>query len=358
MIKIWQRYFLAELTKVFCLVLFCFYGLYVIIDYASHTSGLPNHHLQIQWKDLGLYYFHIFVSRAEILIPLALIIAVVKTLCTLNTRNELVALMAGGIKLKELLRPFVIVGLSLTILLFLNEEYLLPPALKALQRIEDSSKNAKRQKSQIVSVQSVPLEDGSIILYQSYDSAHEMFFDAYWIRSADDIYRMKYLFPYSKVPIGRYVDHLIRDKSGDLASIESLESRFFKEMKFNPDVLHETLMNPNFMTVEELWRQLPKSSEAYSERESQMLASFYWKLFIPWLCLFAVVAPAPFCVRFSRTLPVFFIYVSGIFGLIAFYLVLDAALIMAERQVADPILVLGIPFGAVLAFFSMRYLKQ
>lgn len=352
---IWQRYFLKELMKVFCLFLCCFFGLYVIIDYASHTSGLPGHHMQVSWKDLFFYYGYIFIGRSEILIPLALLIALIKTLCTLNVRNELVALMASGIKLQVLLRPFLFVGLFCTAALYLNEQFLLPTALTHLQRIEDATKNAKRQKNQITSVQNVLLADGSVILYQSYDTANERFFDVYWIRSIDDIYRMKYLSPNAEAPLGRYVDHLKRQASGQLARTEAFDVRAFPEMQFNAEQLQETLMNPDLLSIQKLWHQLPKASEAYTEKESQTLAAFYWKIAIPWLCLLAIIGPAPYCVRFSRQLPIFFIYVCGIFGLITFYLVLDAALIVAQRQVVEPLAALGVPFTFVMCFASYRY---
>lgn len=352
---IWQRYFLKELAKVFCLFLCCFYGLYVIIDYASHTSGLPGHHMQVSWKDLLLYYGYIFIGRAEILIPLALLIAVVKTLCTLNVRNELIALMASGIKLKVLLRPFLFVGLLFVAALYLNEQFLLPSALTTLQRIEDATKNAKRQKNQITSVQNVMLEDGSVMLYQSYDTAKLHFFDVYWIRSIDDIYRMKTLAPNSEAPIGRFVDHLRRDPSGQLARVEAFEMKAFPEMRFNPERLQETLTNPDLLSIVKLWHQLPEASETYSEKESQTLTAFYWKMGIPWLCLLAAIGPMPFCVRFSRQLPIFFIYVCSIFGLITFYLILDASLIVAKRQVIEPLMALGIPFTLVMAAALYRY---
>jgi lipopolysaccharide export system permease protein len=85
----------------------------VLIDYASHTSALPHHQTQVKLKELARYYLFTFSSRAEILIPFALLIALIKTLCTLNTRNELIALMASGIKLQTLVRPFFYVGLFL-----------------------------------------------------------------------------------------------------------------------------------------------------------------------------------------------------------------------------------------------------
>ena len=47
LVKIWEKYFFCEFIKIFFLFLCCFYGLYVLIDYASHTSALPHHQVQI-----------------------------------------------------------------------------------------------------------------------------------------------------------------------------------------------------------------------------------------------------------------------------------------------------------------------
>lgn len=356
--KIWERHFVKEIAKVFFLFLFCFYGLYVLIDYASHTSALPHHQTQIRFQELGRYYLYIFASRAEILIPFALLIAVIKTLCRLNASHELVALMAGGIRLHLLLRPFLLIGLFFTCLLFLNEQFLKPTALKKLRRIEDATKHQNSRNKLSLAVRHVILEDGTLLLFQSYDTAKEQFFDAYWVQSIDSIYRMKYLSPYTAIPIGYFVDHLIRLPSGELGYKESFPEKVLTGLHFNNESLKSTLLEPDALSITELWNQLPVNSNDLNEKESKILTAFFWKLAIPWLCLLAIIAPAPFCVSFSRLLPVFFIYVCCVFGLIAFYLFMDAAQVIAKRQALDPALAIGMPFVCVMALFGARYIQM
>lgn len=355
--KIWEKYFLKEVFKIFFLFLFCFFGLYIIIDYASHTSAIGRHQTQIPIKDLAVYYFNIFISRAEILIPFALLIAVVKTLCSLNTNHELTALMASGLSIKKLLRPFLSVGLLLTALMYLNEELILPESLTKLKKIEDSHKNAKRRNTPESAVQHLLVEDGSVILYQSYDTAKQALYDAYWIRTTDDIYRIKYLYPYLEIPKGIEVGHFIRQPNGELIQSETVMFQHFPEIQFNPEALHATLTTPDLQSISSLAASMPAGRDEYSEKESQSLSAFYWKMVIPWLCFLAVIGPIPSCIKFSRTMPVFFIYVFGIFGLLAFYLVLDAAMIVAKRQVLEPFWAIVFPFLAVFAFLSFRYIK-
>jgi lipopolysaccharide export system permease protein len=355
--KIWERYFLKEMAKIFFLFLFCFYGLYVLIDYAGHTSALPHHQTQIRWQELMRYYFFVLASRAEILIPFALLIALIKTLCTLNTSRELLALMAGGFKLPILIRPFLFIGLFFTTLLFLNEQFLLPTALKKLRYIEDATKHQSSRNKLALSVRHLLLEDGSLFLFQSYDTAKNRFFDAYWVRSVDNIYRIKYLYPYVDPPMGHFVDHLIRQPSGELLPQESFDQFNFAAIRFNKQVLQSTLIDSDALSLSELWSQLPSYSQPLTEKESKLLTAFYWKIIMPWLCVLAILAPIPFCLSFSRLLPVFFIYVCGVFGLIAFYLFMDAAQVIAKRQVLPPLWALVVPFLSVFSFFTWRVLK-
>lgn len=355
---IWERYFLKEFLKIFFLFLFCFYGLYILIDYASHTSALPHHHTQIDIKELARYYLYIFASRAEILIPFGLIIALIKTVLSLNTHQELVALLASGINLKTLMRPFIGVALFCVALLFLNEQFLLPSALKKLRHIEDASKHKKKHQKLDIAVNHVILADGSLLLFQSYDSTKEQFFDSYWIRSTDDIYRIKYLSPYAIVPKGDFIDHLQRQANGELASVEAFDKRDLPDLHFNQKALESTLMDPEAISLTGLWKELPLQIDLKTEKDSKILTSFYWKIMIPWLCLLVIIATAPFCVKFSRQPPILLIYIGGIFGLVAFYLFMDASLVVAKRQVVEPFWAIGVPFLTVFGIFGWRYFKM
>lgn len=355
--NIWKRYFLFEFLKVFFLFLGCFYTLYILIDYASHTSASSHHPAQIHWSEIGRYYLFIFASRAEILIPVALLIAFVKTATTMNMRQELVALMAGGIELKKLMRPFLYIGLFATGLLFLNEQLVLPHALKSLRGIEDSNKQKKSRHTPEMAVKRVILENGTILLFQSYDSVKEQFFDVFWIESIDSLYRMKFLSPYTPIPTGYFVDHLVRQPDGKLLQENAYKAYEFNEIRFNPEILQSTILDPEALSLTQLTAQLSPPWASLNEKESKIATAFYWKAFMPWLCLFAILAPAPFCVIFSRNTPLFFIYVCSLFGLIAFYMMMDAAQVIAKRQVLSPLVAIILPFLGFFSFFSWRYSK-
>lgn len=358
--KIWERYFAWEFLKTVFTFLFCFYGLYILIDYSNHSTAFHHQQVKFHLGQVAYYYLWEFVRRLDVLLPFAILIGTIRTLCALNVHNELVALLSGGLSLQTLMRPFIFFGLIFTGLMYLNNEFVLPSALKDLKQIEDFRRSQKSKYNEIAAVQHLILEDNSTVIFQNYDSLSNRFFDAYWVRSIDDIYRIKYLYPQtaaSAIPEGLFVDHFQRNKKGELVVIETVEKMVLPGIRFNKKTLFDTITSPEEQSVTELLEKLPASQTIRSEKESQIISIFYQKLVLPWFCLLAVIGPAPLCIRFTRHFPVFFVYASSIFGLVAVYLATDAMVLLAKRQVFDPFWAIWGPFALVFSFLAYRFIK-
>lgn len=354
--KIWQKYFLKQLWTVFFLFIFCFYGLYILIDYSSHASVYQTVHLTF-W-DLIRYYLYLFIQRLEILLPFAFLIATIRTLCALNVRNELIALLASGIKLSTLMRPFIGWAFFLIALLYLNTQFLIPASWEALQRMENHQFEKKMKDEGGQTVQNVELKDRSLLIFHHYDSLRKRFDEVYWIRTFNNIYRIRTLFIDQTEARGEYVEHFVRNASGQLLLQETQDHLNFPDFQFDQKALTESLMLPQQQSLSYLWNKLPQKTEEMSDKEARILTSFYYKLAIPWLCLLVFIAPAPFCLQFTRQLPVFFIYLVGMLGTVAFYLIMSTAVVLGENQVVPPVWAIWLPFSLFFVFFSWRYLKS
>lgn len=357
MIKIWEKYFFSEFAKTFCLFLFGFYGLYVLIDYSNHASAFQSTHLLFKWQEILSYYGNDFVQRMEVLIPFALLISTIKVLCGLNAHNELVALMANGVSLKRLLLPFILIGLFFTAVMYINTEFTLPYALREIKLISETKMKQKNRSSQPFAVQHLTLEDQSVIIFQRYDTANQSLYDAYWIRSIDEIYRINRLYLGEENSFGKKVDHFLRSEDGNLIIVASDVEKQFPSIKFNKQALFDTLTSPDELPFSDLWAKLPPNGEVHSEKQSSILANFYYKLGMPWLCLLAILGPAPFCVRFSRTFPIFFIYACAIFSLVGFYLLIDASTLLGKRQVIPPFYAVWTPFLIVGGWIGWKFYR-
>lgn len=341
--KIWERYFFKEALKTALLFLVCFFGIYVLIDYAHHTS-LFREHGHFKWSIFGIYYASEFINKSELLIPMSILLGTIRVLCKLNQDNELIAMMASGIKMATLLRPFILFGLIGTAALYLNNQFLLPYAAKELQHIADRNHHNKQKKSLAMSAQHLILEDQSTLLFQRYDSSRDRFFDVYWIRSIDEIYRMRELYISTPHPIGYSVEALSRNMDNHLIAKGQYPEMVFPEMQFNETKLLDSLTLAEAYSLSDLWSKLPDWHQPQSEKQARLVATFHQKIIFPWLCLIAVIGPAPFCMHFSRRFPLFLVYACSIFGFMAFYIAINAAHVLGRRQFADPLLVIWIPF--------------
>ena len=89
----------------------------------------------------------------------------------------------------------------------------------------------------------------------------------------------------------------------------------------------------------------------------EVLTHLSFKLITPLLSLLVVIAIAPFCIRYTRSVPVFYIYSAGLFGFIAFYTLMDSCTILGAHGTLPPLLAILAPFGLCSTLFSWNFAK-
>jgi len=358
MTALWQRYFLKEILKIFLLFIGCFYFLYVLIDFSAHTKTFQNENLHL--REIIVYYLFQFTKRADILVPIALLIATIKVLTTLNLKNEVVALVSSGIPLRSLLKPFFFVAGLCALFLYVNFQWIQPQAMARVDAFEESYFHHNAKDTGMVPVNSLYLKDRSLLIYQSFDPIRKQFFDVYWIRDFNEIYHMKRLQPFNKIPTGNFVDRLVRTQAGEIVRIYSQQEVTFPHMEFDEKVLYAAAHPPFSQTLSELFHHFPWkewNSSKMSDRDAQVATYFYYKLLLPTLCFLVVLAPAPFCLRFSRRQRIFLIYALSLFGMIGFFTLVNSSVILGESQVIPPLWALCTPFLALYLMCGWRYAK-
>ncbi len=357
MLNIWERYFLTEFLKTFFLFLLLFFGLYVVIDYATHAATFYRNLGAFFWINVSKYYLAEFTHRLDVLLPFALLTATVRTLSNFNTHNELVALMCSGVSLKRLTTPFIAVALICTGIVYANEEWFLPEAAQILQQMSESRSSERHKKAKLSAVNSVLLEDHSILLFQDYHPDTKELFDIFWIRNINDIYHIRQL-SLSIPPVGHSVDHLVRNAKGQIVMSQSLDTLSFPEMQIPAEGLVSVFNAPEIQPLSTLIDNLPAESELSNEKDAHTTAILLRKLWMPWLCVLAVMIPAPFCWQYSRNIPLFLIYAVGIFGLIAFYLLTNATVLLGRRQVLPPFWIVSTPFFLAFGYAAWLFTRM
>lgn len=354
---IWERYFFKEILKVFALFLGLFYFLYAVMDYSTHMQDFTKN-AKVQLSDIGLYYFYQFIKRATLLIPLGLMVASIKVLCTLNTRRELLALQASGISLKRLLRPFFAIAVACTLLNYVSTEFLLPHSLNYADEFHHSNFHRPGKENRKEPIHVIHLKDHTKLIYQIYDPHKASFFDVIWLISANDIWRMKYLKADVKDPVGQSVDHLKRNKDGIFERIESYDSYRFETLKWNQDMAGKRPIPVENRSISELFRLFFQKKSTTSYDKPEIFTQFLYKATLPLLSLLVIVATAPFCIRYSRSTQTFFIYAIALFGFVSFFTLMNGAVILGENQTASPLWTILFPFSLCSAAFGWKFSKS
>jgi lipopolysaccharide export system permease protein len=353
---LWERYILKEILKVFFLFLGCFFFLYALVDYSLHMQDFIVDK-QIHFSHLATYYSFQFVKRADLLIPLALLIATLKVLFSMNTRGELIALQSSGLARKKILRPFFQIGLFCALFNLISAELLLPAGLNHLDQFREKHFKHSVRGHRKEPVHVLPLKDRSKIIYQTEDKERKLFLDVFWIRSIDDIWRIQALSTDPENPIGHYVDHLERNRDGNFDKVESFDQYRFAKFRWQADPSGKGYTPLENRRVSELLRMILQKSKTTAYEYPQVLTHFLFKVAIPFLSLLVVLAGAPFCLRHSRNLPVFFTYAIALFGFVAFFALMDAAVILGENLVVSPYIAILLPIGILWAAFGFQYRK-
>ena len=346
--KLWQRYVLRKISLTFCLLLFCLFSLYILVDLSVNGVRFFTRGPSIG-LDILLYYCLQFALRLDLFLPFAFLLALLKTLLDMNSHLELVALQTAGLSRKRLLLPFFTFAFCLTLISYANHEWITAYATKDVNAFKRSkSRKAHHTKP----VQLISLNDGSDFIYHSFDANKNEFFDVFWIRSAKEIWAMKSVVFRNEKPLGHFVELFLRNSKGTLERTECYPQFVFSEMPTSVDLPGE---NPPISgrCISYLWC----ASFQPSVQKCMVLTHLHRKLSLPLLPLLGVVAIAPFAMTFSRQKRIFLLTACTIFGFALFMTFYDALVILGENQMISAPLAMWLPIVAAMAFFSKRFWK-
>jgi len=128
-----DRYLYRQCSKNFLLVSGSLIALYLLVDFFEKVDKFVE---AGQTTTLALRYLLLKTPLIIVqLMPVCLLLAAVITLGTLNHQRELMALKAGGLSLRRVVNPLLAITLLFTLFNLAANEWLLPNALGAANRI-------------------------------------------------------------------------------------------------------------------------------------------------------------------------------------------------------------------------------
>jgi len=357
MIPIWERYIFKQFIKLFAFFLIGFYLLYIVIDYTTHMQD----YLQgstISTIKVAYYYLLQFIKRADILLPLALLVAIIQSLSSLNRHREILAFQSAGLHLKKLLRPIWIMSIFCGLCVLSINEYVVPYSLNFIDQFYDAHLRHSYRGKRTEPIHVLHLDDHSRLVYQYYDSAKESFFDVVWMRSPDDLYRMKYLKADPEHLEGKWVDHLQRNEAGSFEKVQSHRSIVLSDLKWDQDLPEKGYIPFENRSISELWNLWRHDPLLAETQRQEVMTQLFFKLSSPLLSIVVLLGVSPYCLRFSRTSNPFLFYSLGIFGFVALIAYLDSAVILGENATVSPYLGILSPFIVLISMLGLKFSRS
>jgi lipopolysaccharide export system permease protein len=127
-----------------CILLFMF--LYVIVDIFGHLDELLKQKINlVLLKQYYLAYLPVIFVQIT---PIACLIATLYTLGILNRNNEIVAMRASGLSILQITKTILVLGITLSVLVFLVNEKLVPYSQNIIEKTKAQmeQRNEKKDK--------------------------------------------------------------------------------------------------------------------------------------------------------------------------------------------------------------------
>jgi lipopolysaccharide export system permease protein len=133
--RLLDRYLLRELLVPLGYCLSGFLLLWVVSDLITELSGLQEKKLNA--ADIAQYYLVKTPEFLVMVLPMALLLAMLYTLTNHARHNEITAIRAAGISLWRLCLPYLTVGLVASMVVFWLNEFCVPQSADAAEQIRN-----------------------------------------------------------------------------------------------------------------------------------------------------------------------------------------------------------------------------
>ena len=353
--RIWERYIFFATLRTFTFFLFCFYVVYIIVDFSTQSVRFYSETAPTIIA-LIIYYLCQFVKYLDVFFPLAFLFTIIKVFSDMNTKNEFVALQTAGISSKTLTRPLFYFAVLLIIGGYINYELLIPSSMQYISEFRSvHKKDAQKDKSHR-KIHVIPLQDDSKLVFAKTDLHMQKLEDIYWIAN-DSVWHFKTLDLSGKVAIATFPDRFKRNAEKLLVKTDTYKKISLPQIQLVED-LEEHIMPTEFRPLSHLFHQWRDKKHSTEEERNDLLTQLHYKLTNPFFSLLILLLCVPYTMKFSRHIPLFFISASCLFVFVIFYTFMDAALILAENQVVSPFTAIWGPFMVSLLLSTWNFSRQ
>lgn len=304
--KIIDKYITRGFIWPFLYCLFIFLFLYVIIDLFGHLDDIIKQ--GIPFGVIKSYYLSslpfIFVQTA----PFAVLLATIFLLGNLNRNNEIIALRASGINSLRIIAPILLLGIAISLAVYLVNEKIVPEASVTSNTIKELQFE-KGQKQKNTTLENVTIfgKEGKLFYARSYDIAAKTLSDVVILEHDKDQFLKRKITAEKMEWTGDkwrfYNCDIYRfNKNGEVIGKPSV-FRAPKILQFNetPEGLLKKQTQPEYMNYAQLKDYVRLLSLESKSTARKLLVDLHYKLALPFTSITIMLIGIPFALKRTRS---------------------------------------------------------
>ena len=280
-----HKYLTREIFKCLFFVLAVVVSIYVAVDFFEKIDN---------FMEAGLPFSRIFVFItfkipfiiAQI-IPVCIMLSVIVVFGLMTKNNELIALKCSGVNIYYLLKPVLIVGLILSLLLFFISEVIVPITMGRANEIW--LKEVKKESAVISKEKNIWIKGKRLITHITYYNPAEKAIFGISINAFDEDFRLvrrldakKGLFKDGQWFLYEIIEQNFNKENGQ--HIIKLHEEKVEELDFLPEDLKRIIKKSEEMSFNELFNYI-KKVEAEGYEATIYRVDLYAKIAFPFVCL-------------------------------------------------------------------------
>ncbi len=304
-------------------------------------------------SQIFMYWIYTLPRYILYLLPMGILVSGMFVVGHASRNLELVAYVAAGGRIKRLLRPFIALGVLLSVFAFFMSEVVVPASSVKVAEVEEGIVNAKRIKTRkIDGVTWLRADDGSIVRVRLYVPDKD-FFKEFSVFSTDES-RLTRIITASKAEYkpdeGEWLLHEVKDYDPATGEMSFTETMKWSQMG-SPDIFFGKRKKPYEMTLFEL-RDYDRRLRETGFINMRLSVEMHSKLSYPFINLIVMVLGISFAAK--RSLGGLFAATFSLLFTLVYWFGYTIMLTMGFAGILPPLLAvwfMPVAFGVVSAWF-------
>ena len=300
-----DRYVIRSFLQPYLYCIIGFLSIWLIFDISDNSSTLFEGHVSL--AEVGGFYFSQLPQVLVILLPVALLLALLFCLGKMSRSNEIVSMLTAGISVPRVLLPLMVVGL-LTTGLVLALNYSLAPHAELSRKVFFDNINRGGPRQVRISGQIFRNRTNNRTWFIAHFQPNSNKFEGVQVIQQDehDNIVKNYLAstanydPAIKVWHFELTKIVQYDAAGNITHEEFLPTLAIPGWTETPYRLSSANVRAEFLGVPELREYLRFNSDFPETLLAPFHTQLQYRLALPWTCLVVVFMAAPLGIGFSR----------------------------------------------------------